>query len=124
MYLLTTVCAVSLGLLIVNVWKPGEQPSEDVRLEYRIDYELWKTDANNSGKEIQDLDNFCYSCDPANAAIVEKIKGKKENVTQLEEKEKAGTITPEEKSKLVDKRKGENTSTKPQRLKKTDLSSL
>lgn len=100
-YLLTTVCAVSLGLLIVNVWEPGEKPSEDVRLEYRIDYELWKTDANNSGKEIQDLDNLCYSCDPANSAIVEKIKGKKENVTQLEEKEKAGTLTLEEKSQLA-----------------------
>lgn len=69
MYLLTTVFAVSLGLLIVNIWKPGEKVSDDFRLKKRIDYELWK---NDTGAE--NLDSDCYSCMTENKELVEKVK--------------------------------------------------
>ncbi len=40
-YLATTVLAVSLGLIIVNLIKPGNTLSNDVRIENRIKYESW-----------------------------------------------------------------------------------
>ena len=44
MYLLTTVVSVSLGLLIVNVFEPGVQTNDDIRLEHRLEYEVWAID--------------------------------------------------------------------------------
>ncbi len=41
LYLFTTVFAVSLGLLLVNVIKPGKLISKELRMENRISYELW-----------------------------------------------------------------------------------
>ncbi len=50
-YLLTTVFAVSLGLLLVNVIKPGKLIDEQSRIDNRISYEIW---ANSQGYEIKD----------------------------------------------------------------------
>ncbi len=44
MYLITTVFAISVGLLFVNVVQPGVQKDEKVRLEHRLEYEIWATD--------------------------------------------------------------------------------
>ena len=44
-YLITTMFAVSLGLLLVNLIKPGEKIAEDFRIENRIKYDC----------------SFCYS---------------------------------------------------------------
>ena len=41
MYLLTTVVAVTLGLTLVNVFEPGNTVSQEQRVRYRIEYELW-----------------------------------------------------------------------------------
>lgn len=43
-YLLTTVFAVSTGLLLVNLVKPGVQSDPDQAMEYRLRYEIWATD--------------------------------------------------------------------------------
>lgn len=43
LYLVTTVVAVSVGLLVVNVLKPGVIKDDAKRLENRIEYELWAT---------------------------------------------------------------------------------
>lgn len=51
LYLTTTVIAVSLGLLIVNIVKPGVWMGDEVRTENRIAYELW---AQQEGQEIHD----------------------------------------------------------------------
>jgi len=67
-YLITTMFAVSLGLLLVNLIKPGEKVAEDFRIENRIKYELWKVENG-----IMDLDAICLSCDPVNAALVAEI---------------------------------------------------
>lgn len=40
-YMVTTVFAISLGLLIVNVFKPGKHIDETLRIENRLSYELW-----------------------------------------------------------------------------------
>jgi Na+/H+-dicarboxylate symporter len=40
-YLLTTITAVSLGLLLVNMVTPGKLLSDEVRIENRIAYEDW-----------------------------------------------------------------------------------
>lgn len=50
-YLITTMAAVSVGLLVVNVFQPGKQIDEKQRLEYRKDYERW---AYAEGKTIKD----------------------------------------------------------------------
>ena len=49
-YLITTVTAVTLGLVLVNVFKPGIQHDEDKFSTNRLTYEIWATDNN---KEIK-----------------------------------------------------------------------
>lgn len=60
-YLFTTVTAVGLGLLIVNVFQPGAQMADDQRVKNRLKYELWVTQTD--GVEI--LDGKNYTNDPA-----------------------------------------------------------
>lgn len=68
MYLLSTIFAVSLGLILVNVLNPGGILDKQARLENRIQYELWAIE-----NQVEIKDAQCFSCDPANAALVEKI---------------------------------------------------
>lgn len=58
-YLMTSVFAVGLGLLLVNTINPGELIDEESRIDNRISYELW-ADAEN--KEIKD--GISYLSDP------------------------------------------------------------
>jgi len=50
-YLATTLLAVALGLVLVNVIKPGKMVDESSRLDNRISYELW---AQEEGIAIKD----------------------------------------------------------------------
>ncbi|WP_167615049.1 dicarboxylate/amino acid:cation symporter [Maribellus sediminis] len=52
LYIATTLIAVTVGLLLVNVFSPGKKLSEEVRVESRITYEIW-ADKNN----IETFDN-------------------------------------------------------------------
>jgi len=54
-YLVTTVLAVSLGLALVNVIKPGKLVDEQSRIDNRISYELW---ASSQGYQIKDGINY------------------------------------------------------------------
>ena len=54
LYLLTTVVAVSTGLVLVNTFKPGTYNKEDAKLN-RIRYELW---AKENNIEIKDGKSF------------------------------------------------------------------
>lgn len=54
-YLLTTVLAVTLGLMLVNTIKPGKLVEQDSRIDNRISYELW---AGSQGYEIKDGINY------------------------------------------------------------------
>lgn len=50
-YFFTTLMAVSLGLLVVNLVKPGKLVDQETRIDNRLRYELW---AQAKGKEIKD----------------------------------------------------------------------
>ena len=54
-YLLTTIMAISLGLLLVNLIKPGKLIDEQSRIDNRISYEIW---ADAEGYEIKDGINY------------------------------------------------------------------
>jgi Na+/H+-dicarboxylate symporter len=54
-YLLTTIMAISLGLLLVNTIKPGELIDEQSRIDNRISYEIW---ADSQGYDIKDGINY------------------------------------------------------------------
>jgi len=70
LYLGTTVMAISVGLLLVNVIKPGEWADDSQRLRNRIGYELWVQETASVEKP---RDGRCMSCDPANAALVAEV---------------------------------------------------
>ncbi|MDT8412913.1 MAG: dicarboxylate/amino acid:cation symporter [Vicingaceae bacterium] len=59
-YLLTTVVAVSLGLVLVNVIKPGKYLDENQRVKNRITYELW---AQENNIEIKDHQSYLTNPD-------------------------------------------------------------
>lgn len=54
-YLVTTVLAASLGLLLVNTIQPGKLIDEQSRIDNRIGYEIW---AASQGIEIKDGVNY------------------------------------------------------------------
>ena len=79
-YLVTTVTAVSIGLFLVNVIKPGTHLDDDQREKNRISYELW---ANENKVEIKDSKSFLN--DPKYAQKVEEISGKPQEInTEVE----------------------------------------
>lgn len=51
LYLVTTVFAISMGLVLVNIFSPGIQTDESTRLKNRLQYELWAKDA---GIQVKD----------------------------------------------------------------------
>lgn len=59
-YLITTILAVSVGLTLVNLIKPGKLVDEDSRIDNRISYEIW---ADSEGLQIKDGINYLQ--DPA-----------------------------------------------------------
>tara|TARA_R110002096_G_scaffold135456_2_gene287384 strand:- start:323712 stop:325124 length:1413 start_codon:yes stop_codon:yes gene_type:complete len=67
-YFLTTLLAVSIGLLLVNMVKPGEWIEESSRIDNRISYELW---AMENGIEIKD--EIRLSEKPENSGLVQEI---------------------------------------------------
>lgn len=67
-YLLTTIIAVSIGLVVVNVIAPGKSLDKETRLDNRIKYELWAAQAN-----VKIKDGKCYSCLPENRARTERM---------------------------------------------------
>lgn len=68
-YLVTTLLAVGLGLLLVNTINPGKFVDDDQRLKNRIAYELWVSDTE--GVEI--LDGKCAICD-ADESLIGEVK--------------------------------------------------
>lgn len=58
-YLVTTITAISIGLLLVNVIKPGRFVDEDTRIKNRLSYEAWAME-----EEIAIKDGQFYTGDP------------------------------------------------------------
>ena len=67
-YLLTTVMAISLGLVLVNTIQPGRLIDYDTRLDNRLSYEIW---AASEGHEVKDAHS--YLKDPNYAERVKKV---------------------------------------------------
>ena len=65
-YMITTVTAVGIGLLVVNVLAPGEYIAESQRVKNRVKYEMWVQ--STPGVEI--LDNKSYANDPKYADLL------------------------------------------------------
>ena len=59
-YVGTTMSAILIGLLLVNLIKPGTFPSEDSRIEKRIEYELWLSETPAAPR----LDDVSFLTDP------------------------------------------------------------
>ena len=62
--------AVTIGLSVVNLWKPGKHVNQETRIEKRVEYELWLAEK----PEVKRLDDICVSCDSANNQVVSRIK--------------------------------------------------
>ena len=75
LYLLTTFFAVTLGLVLVNIFQPGTGASEDLKASNRIRYELWR-DANG----IEVLDDLNIAQAPENADLVREIQAQQEGM--------------------------------------------
>lgn len=87
-YLVTTVFAITLGLVLVNTIKPGKLIDKQARIDNRINYEIW---AASQGHEIKDGINYLH--DPAYLEraqeITELTKGELKDVSVSDKLEKA-----------------------------------
>ena len=92
-YLLTTIFAVSLGLLLVNVIKPGELIDQQSRIDNRIAYELW---AESENLQIKDGVNYLHN---------PSFKERALEITNLTKAE-LSDATVSEKMQEADKTKG------------------
>ncbi|MEO9965922.1 MAG: dicarboxylate/amino acid:cation symporter [Reichenbachiella sp.] len=80
-YLITTVAAVGLGLLLVNMVKPGDFVEENQRVKNRISFELW---LEGEGMGLPH-DGQSYLSDPKYAHLITDAQ----KANQLSEKDKA-----------------------------------
>lgn len=71
-YIVTTMTAISVGLLFVNIVKPGELVSEDQRITNRISYEMWV----ESNPMVDKLDDKSYATDPAYSSYLTNAQQK------------------------------------------------
>jgi Na+/H+-dicarboxylate symporter len=93
LYLVSTVTAITVGLLIVNFIAPGSHIDDAQRMKNRISYELWVQ--NTPGVEVKDGKNFLN--DPAYAELVMEMSDGQELAAQQQ--------TVEDKVALAKKQK-------------------
>ncbi len=70
LYLGTTVIAVGIGLLAVNLMNPGTWGDDDKRIANRINYELWVQETAHVDRP---LDGKCLGCEPEYRALRDSI---------------------------------------------------
>lgn len=98
-YLTTTLTAILLGLLLVNVFQPGATPSEATRIEKRIEYELW-LEANPAIKRVDSrriLEENAFSAEVANVRKKYNVEISDEVNDKMEKAKKAknrGPLSP------------------------------
>jgi Na+/H+-dicarboxylate symporter len=80
-YLGTTVTAVTVGLLVVNIIGPGRFMDQTQRLENRMSYELWVQSDENT--ELP-ADGRWLMNDPANAEALAKARSAGDSATEDE----------------------------------------
>ena len=69
-YVGTTMSAILIGLLFVNLVKPGTFPDDASRIEKRIEYELWLEETPSAPR----LDEVSFLKDPQYAETVKKVR--------------------------------------------------
>ncbi|MCA6078241.1 dicarboxylate/amino acid:cation symporter [Fulvivirga sedimenti] len=103
LYLVTTVTAVSLGLLLVNTITPGSYTDETQRVKNRMEYEVWVQETAGIEKP---KDGKSYLTDPAyrdlaeaaaNPEMIRQIQADRENMVSkqmqtAEASEEAGPL--------------------------------
>lgn len=94
LYLLTTITAVGIGLLLVNVVKPGNFVEEGQRVKNRIKYEQW---ADNNKIEILDGKNF--TSNPKYADVVSEVRNEGVEMTDEEKKVVESRMTSAKQNK-------------------------
>lgn len=79
MYVATTFTSVIVGLLLVNLFAPGHQSDDEIRLKNRVKYELW---AKETGTDLKDEKNVLedpeYQNDIAKISLALKAEEKVE----------------------------------------------
>lgn len=98
-YFVTTILAVTLGLVLVNIVKPGKLIDDDSRVENRIRYEMW---AGKQGLAIKDgisyLNNPQFLNKAAEISEYSRQELRDASVDQrietAEEQKKAGPLQP------------------------------
>ena len=70
LYMSTTFISVSIGLILVNTFKPGHAIEEETRIKNRIRYELWAVE-----EEIPIKDEKNFLEDPTMHKTVQLVKG-------------------------------------------------
>lgn len=74
-YFGTTILAVTVGLLLVNVIDPGKLVDQESRIDNRIRYELW---AGETGSQIKDDTRFLQEAQYRDRAAEISVKSKAE----------------------------------------------
>lgn len=72
LYLLTTLFSVSLGLVYVNIVKPGENQSLEIRTEKRIEYEIWLSE----NPHVERVDDINFLSDPDFSEKIAEIRAR------------------------------------------------
>lgn len=98
-YFVTTILAVSLGLVLVNTINPGKLIDDDSRIDNRIRYEIW---AAEQGLEIKDGVNYLRDPDFLDRAQEISKYSREElsntavdtRIETAEEQKKAGPLQP------------------------------
>ncbi len=97
LYIGTTIIAVSLGLCVVNIVKPGVWISEELRTENRIAYELW---ANQNGVALADDASLLEG--EGNLSLINKVKQNRGIQAAHQIDEKIATVQSQKGSKPLD----------------------
>lgn len=103
LYLVTTVAAVSFGLVIVNIMQPGIQQNPDTKLNNRLSYEVW---AHDNNIKIKDGRNLLETVsDEKKNEVLKKLNKEKDSETYknlAQKNESVATTKPGPLQPLVD----------------------
>ncbi len=91
-YIITTIIAVSVGLLVVNIIAPGKLMDEEQRVENRLKYEQWAK--NTEGVKIK---GECISCATVEVSPVNTSSEQEQMEAQVAEKIELAARTKDSK---------------------------
>ena len=72
LYLVTTLFSVSLGLVYVNIVKPGENQSLEIRTEKRIEYEIWLSE----NPHVERVDDINFLSEPNLSEKITEVRAR------------------------------------------------